>query len=958
MVGFYIPNSIWVLILVFQVMDFEASGLSWCPFPGPQESKFEQKSERYWEYEEKTQNWREITLPFDLKTCLNRDCRKVGVIEKIEDRGKGLYKTVEDDSFGELDSGLDEREETKRSGKLGLGVNERESAKSSISVERGSESFESSLPMRRRTSLTKLSDTSIWVTGESGSIYERFWNGVQWVIAPHDLPVLAGHAVSVFIVNQTILYLSEDGVLYQLQLNENSQPVWSETQPTFEPAIPNQDTEKSGTIQIKSGAVSHNREMLYLSTICGSLLELRELQPPRWINHGHPPGGDVAGLADTVPDKPDVVFIVSSTGELYEFDKTSKPSWKKHIWSEPLGDETYLLPSRTCASRGLFGAHSLSIFLLSKDGLLVERRLHQRKWKWIVHGAPKGHSLSAIGPIVSNELNTKAYSLFCSTTTGSIQEYQLPKHTGANQGPQSPQGWVNHMHPLHAKCATGIQGLQLQGGRILFPLHDGRLGELHSSGNGGEFSGPTVTNIRRKALSKYEWSIIDVPETEGWNAEYCNNERGPSNCISGVKDIQSEEESNESGIIIPSRRRKGRASLGHLIPSTLGKSLIAATPYQYNFLTSSIRINYRMRTMQADKSFFIVTESGSTFEYLWAENVWLWLSHEYTVSMRGVLGTYNGSLFLVDVNGNLIIRERSSNGLAWINCTAMNKGRQVALGPPWDGTAGIARRITANQALFFVSKNGALVQFVVALRKFTWKNCRSPYETKIASIVDQEGLRSNIVFVIGNNGRLYQYNLVTELWHEHDQPRHLILSKLPGTVIRPSLSSLRGSLFMRSEDGGLIEYSWNAVDGPSFEDNQLFVIGSDGQVYRRYMVERKWKWKSYGYPSPERIDAAAQTRESAQDGEEGGKMSQECSTEDPPNFERDAYSSYGFNRLCNEKVAAVRPIPFSDDSVVFELQDGRLAELRRVKDTKWDWYRTISTPTSQCGASYWTASAS
>ena len=72
------------------------------------------------------------------------------------------------------------------------------------------------LPLRKRISLTKMSETSIWVTGESGSIYERFWNGVQWVVAPHDLPVFAGHATSVFIVNQTILALSEEGILYQV----------------------------------------------------------------------------------------------------------------------------------------------------------------------------------------------------------------------------------------------------------------------------------------------------------------------------------------------------------------------------------------------------------------------------------------------------------------------------------------------------------------------------------------------------------------------------------------------------------------------------------------------------------------------------------------------------------------------------------------------------------------------
>lgn len=83
------------------------------------------------------------------------------------------------------------------------------------------ESFDIVLPVGKRISLTKMSEASIWVTGVSGAVYERFWNGVQWVIAPHDLPVSAGPALSVFIVNQIILALSEAGVLYRVLVPSN-----------------------------------------------------------------------------------------------------------------------------------------------------------------------------------------------------------------------------------------------------------------------------------------------------------------------------------------------------------------------------------------------------------------------------------------------------------------------------------------------------------------------------------------------------------------------------------------------------------------------------------------------------------------------------------------------------------------------------------------------------------------
>lgn len=86
--------------------------------------------------------------------------------------------------------------------------------------------------------------------------------------------------------------------------------------------------------------------------------------------------------------------------------------------------------------------------------------------------------------------------------------------------------------------------------------------------------------------------------------------------------------------------------------------------------------------------------------------------------------------------------------------------------------------------------------------------------------------------------------------------------------MRPSSLSHTGSLFMLSEDGGLVEYHWNAGEGwnwvehgtpnkgvtlitspsPCFEGNQLFLIGSDGKVYIRYMDQMTWRWKNCGYP--------------------------------------------------------------------------------------------------------------
>lgn len=895
--------------------------------------QFQQKTDRFWEFQEESNTWVEVKLPFDLVSCVDDTCSKVGSIHEMK-------KIDEDESQKEQQHGM---------------VKERKGLKR--------KDLDVVLSVRKRISLTKMSDTSIWVTGESGSIYERFWNGVQWVIAPHGLPISAGHAVSVVTVNQTILTISEEGKLYQMRLNENSQPVWVEFMPVFYHGT-YEEPELSSEIHIKSGVVSNDGMRVYFCTKSGLLLELVDVEPLSWENHGRPPGADVAAIADAAAIRTDVVYTISSSGDLYEYDKNSKPSWKKHIRKEGTVQDSSLIPLQGCTFHGLSGDHSVSLFLLTKGGKLIERRLHLRKWKWISHGSPEDHQLTSITPVLQDETNEKLSSLFATTSTGFVFEYRLSKQSGIDRENQISEPWLNHMHPPNTKVARGISGLKFQPGRILFPLDDGRPAELHVPGFGGESSGPTNQfNTRRKSANKYVWSILDAPETEGWNAEYCTEEHGPMNCIAGIKD-----ELNDLGMPRPpSRRRKGNQEHSYLPPGTSNVSTVRSSE-EFKVSENSVTANFRLRVMYEGRSFFLITDGGLTFEYVYTETVWLWLRHDHSTPMRGALGNYNGSIFLVNPHGSLLIRERSSNELAWINCTAMRKGRQVIGGPPWDGIPGKPMRATAEDALFFVSKSGKLLQFTVFLRKFKWKDCRNPQNTKVASIVDKELFRENIVFVIGRNGRLYQYNKVTELWHEHQQSQHLILSRSLGCAIRSTPLSLTGSLFMFSEDGRLVEYHWNAWDGwnwvehgtpymdvtlvgspgPCFEGNQLFLIGSNGNVYLRYMEKSTWRWKNCGYPYIGKTEDRAPNwkEETCMDGDFAASL------------EKDAENVNYHDTNCNPKVGPTRPIPFSEDSVIFELKDGRLAEMRREEGMQWVWSRIIGTPTSPCLASYWTALAS
>lgn len=64
-----------------------------------------------------------------------------------------------------------------------------------------------------------------------------------------------------------------------------------------------------------------------------------------------------------------------------------------------------------------------------QGGKLVERRIQQRKWKWIVHGSPKDHLLTSITPILQDESNEK-FSLLFASSVGTVFEYQISKISG------------------------------------------------------------------------------------------------------------------------------------------------------------------------------------------------------------------------------------------------------------------------------------------------------------------------------------------------------------------------------------------------------------------------------------------------------------------------------------------------------------------------------------------------
>lgn len=131
--------------------------------------------------------------------------------------------------------------------------------------------------------------------------------------------------------------------------------------------------------------------------------------------------------------------------------------------------------------------------------------------------------------------------------------------------------------------------------------------------------------------------------------------------------------------------------------------------------------------------------------------------------------------------------------------------------------------------------------------------------------------------------------------------------------MRPSSSSLTGSLFILSEDGKLIEYHWSSTDGwnwiehgtprisvvlvgspgPCFLGNQLFLVGSDGRVYLRYLEsdQSMWKWKDYSFPYIRDQTLKKSKKEELNSNEDFSRSSQK--------IEEDLH---GVNRNCDPKV--------------------------------------------------------
>ncbi|BBN02887.1 hypothetical protein MPTK1_2g18990 [Marchantia polymorpha subsp. ruderalis] len=1011
MAGSKLLGVLWVLAVIHEAIALSALSTNFAQAQlahNPPAAAFVQRSNKFWAYDRVSKSWTETDI-----SCLFNNgswwhsCSGGRKTRVSSSSPSGQPLEFSSGHFAKGGTGASPQHTNSDGGSSAHDGKTSASSSSSSSGAAAEAEAEAPPPEEltslMRISMVRFSDVSLWITGQSGSIYERFWNGVQWVVIPHDLPAFAGRATGVLSVNRTMVAMSESGILYQLQIDGNGQLLWVNCGPWLPANIQDSGVSSSNVSLTKSGLVSADDSAVYFATTDGSLTELQTLHPMKWLNHHHPRGGDIAAVADAGTLRSGVTFTISTSGDLYEYDYRARPAWKKHVRKGSAVEDLTLAPASGVAVHGLAGAASVSLFLLTKESFLVERRFHLNKWRWILHPVPdEDDPLSrSLGPLLLDAEHNPGrpmFSLFLTSENGVLWEYKIVKGNGRTTSESGV--WLDHGHPFQTPIVKAVPGVSLSPGRIFFSLIDGRVGELHVPGLGGGNVGPVVggssgPSVRdRKQGGSYTWSILEAPETEGGNAEYCTSVRGPANCLEGIKDSQSGWQPPVSSTDISQRKRSGmkgrtgrrgggvsatRAEAASVVKDSKSfvgsSSLLRAAPWN-----GSVSSQFMLRTMQAEKSIFFVGRDGAAFERFFSGEAWLWLKHEHSLSLSGIVGIYSGGVFVVDAEHNLFLRERIGNVLHWLNCTEKD-GRKVVSGPPWDhGLLGEAHAATVEDALFLVDEAGNLMEFLVALRQFAWRDCGHPPNTEVAAILDQETLRYRVVFVVGADGKLYHFNRVTRLWISHFQPNNVLLSPITGTVVRPNIQSTRGSLFMRSEDGGLVEFHWDTFagwkwtdhsfpdykvtlstsPGPNIGNKRLFVVGSDGKLYSRFWDETRWSWCDHGHPKPETVLQAERDIRSMVDPDHIGIERVADETEPNPVFSNlkfgvmDVYVS--FNGECSLEVSPVRPIALSHSIVMVVLQDGRVASLK-LDDGNWKWVSVHDTPTSSCQSSYWAATS-
>lgn len=705
--------------------------------------------------------------------------------------------------------------------------------------------------------LSVYSDVSLWVVGRSGSVFERFWNGMHWVYIPHSLPLGQGGAVSIVCINSTVLVRLRNGGVLQRAMGTDRKLTWKHVGP-------------QSTRIMRWGS---SERSLYAISDSGELFQVAHLRPyTKWVSHRFPRGAPLRAVVAVGDQIADSVFAISGTGDLYEFEPASG-RWRHH--PRPKSATGGIIPARGARVSYAVdesGTRADSIFMRSRNNRVLERRYTEAQgWRWHSHPAPANGSVSLVGSVADIVVPDTRAAKKGGWPGVLVFGENGQAHTLVIR-PGVPAEWSTLPPPstasAHAHLAP-IRPIELGPNRRLYLADDGRLAE-HSWGikDGGD-----------------GWVLHDVPELEGGDAECCTPEKGPANCLQGTRLEQSH--SSDKGSSGQWRDRHSKDKKGSKAKG--GKSRDERATLRPIDVASATVNTFKLRAM-VHKSLFIVTPDGDVMERYWNGKHWVWLSHHSDQPIAGILAVYNGTVVVLDTAGQVLVRERFGNSLRWLK-VGLAPGAEGGGLPYGNGTVKVTGSSATDQCcgplgqhaplppprlLFFVGEDGELKELAATgSRPPRWGNAGAPPSTGVAAIADAGMMRAHSVFIVGKDGTLHQYNLLNSRWTDHGAPPNAPLSQLAACHLRSVLGSQHASLFLRAEDGTLVErrydaqfpgstkgsWTWiergtpvpnvalTAAPGPSIGDRNVFVVGDDGNLYELTLEDGgKPTWYYHGQP--------------------------------------------------------------------------------------------------------------
>jgi FAD binding domain/D-arabinono-1,4-lactone oxidase len=284
-------------------------------------------------------------------------------------------------------------------------------------------------------------------------VYERFWNGNEWVWESHgrpqNLPVRSAPGAAM--ADDKFFVIVDDGSLWERHWRSDLRRwVWN-----------GHGRPENKRLRFDPGAAMLG-EKLFVVTEHGELWERQwraDLERWAWENHGRP-GNEVIAFSPGAAMMNEKLFVVTAAGNLWE--RHWRADLKRWAWEEhgkPPGTTAASAPGAAMLNRRLF--------VTGANGRLFERSWTNTAWVWVDHGTPPGTTVRPRAAVALNDT-----SLFVSTTDGRLFQRSLNGSTWA---------WVDHRSPAGTTVSTA-PGAAMLSARVFVGTSNEHLFERYWNG--------------------------------------------------------------------------------------------------------------------------------------------------------------------------------------------------------------------------------------------------------------------------------------------------------------------------------------------------------------------------------------------------------------------------------------------------------------------------------------------